>query len=108
MSLMDIIGLIVVALLVSFLCRRHEASVCRRFGESTLHGRGIDLTVVSRRILHLREDYLAVVSARPRDNDRHRQMREAVRCSLKQLAYFREARPQAEDTQPDETNAQLG
>lgn len=105
MTLLSIIGLIVVALLVSFLCRRHEARVCRRIDERTWPGKGIDVAPVSERIQHVRADYLAVVSARPRDNSRRRQLHAAARCALKQLAYFQNARPEVEDAPHHEANA---
>ncbi len=105
MSLWYIIGLIVVALLVSFLCRRHEARACRRIPERTWPGRGIDATRVSDRIHHVREDYLAVVSSRHRDHSRRRQWHAAARCALKQLAYFRHTRPETEDLPRNEARA---
>ena len=97
MSLWHILGLIVVALLVSFLRRSHEAKVCRRVDERNLAVRGIDVTPVSERIRHVREDYLAVVSARHRDRRRCRQLHAAARRALKQRAYFRHARTEAKD-----------
>jgi hypothetical protein len=108
MSLLHIIGLIVVAILVSFLYRRNEARVCRRIDERTWPGKGIDVTPVSERIQHVRENYLAVVCARPRDNSRRRRLHAAARCALKQLAYFQNARPEVEDAPHHETHAHSG
>lgn len=95
MSLLHIIGLIVVALLVTFLQRRHEARVCRLFDERTLPGHGIDVTVVSQRIQRVRENYVAMVRARPRDHNRRRQLHATARCALKRRAYFRHGRTEA-------------
>lgn len=105
MSLWHILGLIVVALLVSFLCRRHEARACRRIDKRTWPGKGMEVTRVAARIRHVREDYLAVVSARHRDCSRRRQLHAAARCALKQLAYFRRARPETEDSPRNEAHA---
>jgi hypothetical protein len=108
MSLLHIIGLIVVAILVSFLCRRHEARLCRRMDERTWIGRGMDVTPVSRRIQDVREDYLAVVSARPGDRHRRRRLHAVARCALKERAYFRHARTEAEDAPPHDATAHPG
>jgi hypothetical protein len=108
MTLLPIIGLIVVALLVSFLYRRHEARFCRRIDERTWPGKWIDLTPVSERIQRVRADYLAVVCARPHDSRRRRQSHAAARCALKRLAYFRNARPEAEEAPHHEAHAHTG
>ena len=108
MSPLHIIGLIVLAILVSFLCRRHEVRICRRGEAGSWPGQGMDVTPVSRRLQHVRADYLAVVSARPRDRSRQRRMHAAARCAPKQRAYFRRARPEAEAAPPDDATAHPG
>ena len=107
MSLLDLIGLAVVAFLVSFLYRKCEARICH-IGERALPGKGIDLTHVSERIQHVRADYLAAISARPHDIGRRQRLHAAARCALKRLAYFQHTGPETEDAPPHEANTHPG
>jgi hypothetical protein len=89
MSLLDVIGLVVVAVLVDFLCRRHEERICRRIPENSQTGKSFDATLVYHRIQRVRRDYLAVVCARSHDRSRRKELHARIGRTLRCRSYFR-------------------
>lgn len=88
MSLLDAIGLVVVAMLVVFLCHRHEERIYRRSQANPCSGKSFDASPACKRVARVRRDYLAVVCTRARDRDRRRQLHAQVRRTLRRRAYF--------------------
>ena len=89
MSLFDVIGLVVVAMLVAFLCRRHEERIYRRPPEGSDTSRYFDATSARTRLARVRRDYLAVVCARSRDRRRHHRLHVEACRSVRRRSYFR-------------------
>ena len=88
MSLLDVIGLVVVAVLVAFLCRRHEARFCRHSTENSDTGKFFDATSACDCVRRVRGNYLAVVCARSRDHGRRIRLHAQVRRTLRGRSYF--------------------
>ena len=107
MSLWHLIGLIVVAFLVMFLCRRHEGSICS-LDKRMSFGQGMDIPPVAERIRQVREDYLAVINVKPRGRGSHERLHAAARCSLKRLAYFQNVGSAGDEESPREAEAHPG
>lgn len=103
MSLLDVIGLVVVAVLVAFLCRRHEERICRQIPENSHTGKSFDATQVFKRIRRVRGDYLAVVYARSRDRNRRKQLHEQVCRTLRCRSFFRHRAMDNSDPTASET-----
>jgi len=91
MSLLDLMGLVVVAVLVMFLCRKHEERMYRHPPENQILGQSFDAASVCDRVARVRRDYLAVVGARSRGRScRDRLHAEACR-TVRGRSYFRQA-----------------
>ena len=103
MSLIDVIGLVVLAVLVAFLCRRHEERICRQIPENSLPGQSFDATQVCKRIQRVRRDYLAVVCAHSRNRSRRERLHAQVCRTLRGRSYFR--RSAMDTAQPTEVEA---
>lgn len=88
MSLLDVIGLIIVAGLVAILCRKHEERICRRSPENSDTGKSFDATSACDRVARVRRDYLAVVCVRSRERSRRIRLHAQVCQTIRGRSYF--------------------